>query len=226
MRRRNASFDNKRVFPQIPVVDYSRAIVCATNEEADAVNSSVIDTITGGDGCVTYRSIDSAEETVQQYPMEFLNSLNPSGLPPHQITLTKSAPIILIRNLNPKQGLLNGTRLSVVNLGRRVIEAKIETGNCKNTVVFIPRITLAPSDTTLPFVLRRRQFPIRLAYAMTINKSQGQTFSFIGIDLRTPVFSHGQLYVALSRVGSFRNMAILTEKDEEEYRATNVVFSV
>ncbi|KAG5562049.1 hypothetical protein RHGRI_004931 [Rhododendron griersonianum] len=47
--------------------------------------------------------------------------------------------------------------------------------------------------------MTRRQFSIRLPYAMTINKSQGQSIKFVGVDLHTTMFSHGQLYVALSR---------------------------
>jgi ATP-dependent DNA helicase PIF1 len=60
--------------------------------------------------------------------------------------------------------------------------------------VFIPtRITMIPSDSGLPFDFKRRQFPVKPAYAMTINKSQGQTLTFVGINLTRPVFSHGQL---------------------------------
>ena len=69
----------------------------------------------------------------------------------------------------------------------------------RNNIVFIPRIDLAPSDINLPFIIKRRQFPIIPAYAMTINKAQGQTFEHVGIFLAEPVFAHGQLYVALSR---------------------------
>ena len=62
--------------------------------------------------------------------------------------------------------------------------------------VLIPRLQLAPSDTDMPFVLSRCQFPLRLAYSMTINKAQGLTFSKVGIDMQRPCFSRGQLYVA------------------------------
>lgn len=153
------------------------------------------------DSCEIYLSADSVQDPSQTfiYPTEFLNSLTPSGLPPpHSLFLKKYSPIILIRNLNPKEGLLNGTKLAVINLGRRIIEAKIMTGKHSGKLVFLPRITLTPSDSGLPFQLQRRQFPVRPAFAMTINKCQGQTLEYVGIDLTQPIFTHGQLYVALS----------------------------
>ena len=110
---------------------------------------------------------------------------------------------MLLRNLNVHSGLCNGTRLIVKELHDNLIVA--ETITIKQTVL-IPRIKLAPSDINLPFVLERRQFPVRLAYSMTINKAQGQTFDKVGIYLPAPVFSHGQLYVALSRAKSFKDI--------------------
>ena len=83
----------------------------------------------------------------------------------------------------------------------RVLETQLIGGDHDGDIAFIPRITLTPSTTSNPgvtFMLRRRQFPVRLAFAMTINKSQGQSAKYIGLDLRCPVFAHGQLYVALS----------------------------
>jgi ATP-dependent DNA helicase PIF1 len=105
-------------------------------------------------------------------------------------------PIMLLRNLNQSEGLCNGTRLIITLLGDLVLEAKIITGIHSGKIVLIPRICLPLKNYKLPFVLERRQFPVKVCYAMTINKSQGQTLTNVGIYLRRPVFTHGQLYVA------------------------------
>lgn len=76
------------------------------------------------------------------------------------------------------------------------IDCEVATGSNKGNRILIPRISLTPSDTFMPFKLHRRQFPIRLSFAMTINKSQGQTFDRLELFLPQPVFSHGQRYVA------------------------------
>jgi len=76
------------------------------------------------------------------------------------------------------------------------LDAEILTGACKGTKVFVPRIKLAPSDAKLAFILERIQFPIRVSYSMTINKSGGQTFDKSELYLRSQVFSYGQLHVA------------------------------
>ena len=67
-----------------------------------------------------------------------------------------------------------------------------------------------PSDNAIPFVLRRRQFPLNLAFAITINKAQGQTLENTAVYLPTDVFGHGQLYVALSRSTSPSALKVYT----------------
>ena len=94
---------------------------------------------------------------------------------------------------------------------KSVITAKILTGSHCNVVTMIPRINLCPSETKFPFNFTRRQFPLRLAYAMTINKSQGQSIKKIGIYLPQPLFSHGQLYVAFSRAENPDNIKVFVE---------------
>ena len=63
----------------------------------------------------------------------------------------------------------------------------------------IPRVPITPSDTGRPFSFRRDQLPLSHGFAITINKSQGQSFGRIGIYAPTLLFTHGQLYVILSR---------------------------
>jgi ATP-dependent exoDNAse (exonuclease V) alpha subunit len=64
----------------------------------------------------------------------------------------------------------------------------------------------------------RNQFPIIPAFAMTINKSQGQSFKKVGISLANPVFAHGQLYVALSRTRIKSGIKIFVKESELQGR--------
>uniref|UniRef100_A0A0D3DNQ0 ATP-dependent DNA helicase n=1 Tax=Brassica oleracea var. oleracea TaxID=109376 RepID=A0A0D3DNQ0_BRAOL len=79
-------------------------------------------------------------------------------------------------------------------------------------------------ETKLPFTLCRRQFPIRLCYAMTINKSQGQSSKEVILYLPNPVFYHGQLYVALSRVTSKAGSTIIKGEDSHQLKVKNIVY--
>ncbi|XP_056848907.1 uncharacterized protein LOC130499037 [Raphanus sativus] len=125
---------------------------------------------------------------------EFLNSVRVAGMPRHNLKLKVGAPIMCLRNLDLVDGLCNGTRLIVTQLLPHVIEGRIITGNSiTGDKVWIPRMYVSPPDTKFPFRMRRRQFPVTLAFAVTINKSQGQTFGSVGLFLPRPVFSHGRM---------------------------------
>jgi ATP-dependent DNA helicase PIF1 len=108
-------------------------------------------------------------------------------------------------------------------LGQRVIEGEIIIGNIVGKRVFIPHIIMSPSGTDWPFVLCRCQFPVRVAFAMTINKSQGQTLNNVGVYLLSLVFYHGQMYVAISQVTSNANIKIFSDQGPNEYMQ-NVVY--
>ncbi|KAG3047226.1 hypothetical protein PI125_g26874 [Phytophthora idaei] len=125
---------------------------------------------------------------------------------------------MMMRNLNPDLGLCNGTRLRIVEINPHVTHVTIMTGERQGQHVLIPRIVfISDGDSReFPFHLRRKQFSVQPAFAMTINKAQGQTEQNLGLYLSTPCFSHGQLYVALSRVTSRSKFKALIEYPELE----------
>ena len=179
-----------------------RAILAPKNDSVNVINIQIQQQLPGED--ISYKSIDTVVDIDQavQYPTEFLNSLEPPGMPPHRLVLKIGSSIMLLRNLDAPR-LCNGTRLCVKSLMSHVIEATVLIGFAKGEDVFIPRIPMVPNN--MPFEFKRLQFPVRLAFAMPINKAQGQSLKFAGINLGNPCFSHGQLYVACSRVGTGKN---------------------
>uniref|UniRef100_K3XS22 DNA helicase Pif1-like 2B domain-containing protein n=1 Tax=Setaria italica TaxID=4555 RepID=K3XS22_SETIT len=170
------------VFPNLDVnctsVAYmrERAILSTRNEHADAVNALMIERFPGSK--MVYYSFDSVEDDPRNnYPLDFLNSITPNGLPPHGLTIKKNCPVILLRNLDPHNGLCNGTRLIVRGFQKNSIDAEIVNGQHVGERVFIPRIPRYPSeDLSLLFKFKHKQFPIRLSFVMTINKAQGQKY--------------------------------------------------
>ena len=126
-----------------------------------------------------------------------------------------------------QEGLCNGTHLLVQRvINERLVEAKIASpGKHHGNIVYIPRIQLDAEKQLFPFEWSRRQFPVRVAFAMTIHKAQGQTLERVRVYLPSPCFSHGQLYVAASRVGHPDHIRFAVDRDENgERRTRNVVY--
>jgi ATP-dependent DNA helicase PIF1 len=195
-----------------------RCILCSTNESVNNINHSITQKMNvQHNELYNFVAINTIQcdndEKKQEYTQEFLDSLHFSGLPPTTLTIAIGFPIILLRNFDRTKGLMNGTRLVVTRVGRFTIEAEIAFGAKKGTKVILPKLKLIQNDRSIiPFDYSRTQFPINLCFAMTVNKSQGQTLPLVGVDLlESHTFSHGQLYVALSRVKHPSHIKILSK---------------
>ena len=161
---------------------YNRAIICPTNADVNDINKVMLDKLPGDEQ--KFYSIDQVNDQDARAPMEIVNKLNPQGMPLHEISLKIGAVIMLLRNLNPAEGHCNGTRYVITNMAKYVIEAVIPEGLHKGKVLYIPRIYNTPPKNFTPN-MTRIQFPIKLAFAITSNKSQGQSLESIGIFLRS-----------------------------------------
>nr|XP_027062743.1 uncharacterized protein LOC113689113 [Coffea arabica] len=223
-------FPDLQLYSKDPYRMINRCILAPKNSSVDELNELLINKFPGN--VQIYISSDRIVEQHHQGDYEdFLNSQNPKGLPPHKLLLKENCPIMLLRNLNPNEGLCNGTRLICRELSLNIISAEIVFGIHAGKIVFIPKIPLQTSDNErngIPFI--RTQFPVRLCFALTINRAQGQTLDYVGLYLRELVFSHGQLYVALSRARTAADLKVLLipgtfDEKKIDCRTRNIVFN-
>ncbi|KAG5564858.1 hypothetical protein RHGRI_000901 [Rhododendron griersonianum] len=139
------------------------AILTPKNQAVDEINETMLSKFPGKEHI--YLSFDETTDPTQQgLYIDFLNSITPQGMPCHCLRLKKNSPILLLRNINPSQGLCNGTRLICKEFTSHLITAKIAVGERKGDTVFIPRIPLQPNDIQhYPVPFTRRQFPVQMA---------------------------------------------------------------
>ena len=187
-----------------------RVILTPLNDTCLRVNEHIVSNVLQGE-LHEYFSVDGPlenieplearpAESISEFDLAFINKITPPGMPPHNLRLKRGTVCYICRNINLPKTLANGRRVMVVNMMANCVAVQLLDAPRQGEIEFLPRIDfLVQGEPRTPFAFRRRQFPLVLAFAMTINKAQGQTFDKVGLFLPDPVFSHGHLYVALSR---------------------------
>ena len=202
----------------------SSGIFCPRNDDSFEINQICLKKLPGESKTyLSYDRVEDEEDCTAQ--TELLNSRRPNGFPDHNLVLKVGAPIMLLRNL--QCGLVNGTRLAVKAMHSRVLECEVMVGNRKGEIVFIPRIPIYDRSNEFPWTMIRVQFPVRVCFAMTIHKGQGQSMTRVGVYIPRPMFAHGQLYVGLSRAVLALGLKVFIDaakKSEKTNLVKNVVY--
>lgn len=182
-----------------------RAILAPTNRQIDSYNADVISMVNGHQqtylAADSIKEVDDADLHTPDSLLDYALQRSIPGFPSHTLTVKTNGVYRLLRNFSLDRGLVKNARAVVTGTGQRLISVKLiddHTGMGDDDIL-IPRISFTevlPSKHTL----LRRQFPLAPAYATTFNSCQGLTLERVGIDLTRPVFSHGQLYTACSRI--------------------------
>jgi len=145
----------------------NRAILTTKNSIVEKINDYMLDMVPGEEK--VYLSCDSpihrnlnSDHIDDVHTPEFLNTITASGLPNHKLGLKVGVPLMLLRNIDTRYGLCNGTRLVIIRMGRYVIEGRVISRTNVGDQVFVSRLSLSHSDVRIPFKFQRRQFPLTI----------------------------------------------------------------
>jgi hypothetical protein len=225
----------------------TRAIIAPLHVDVNAINECAIAAYPGQARVMkSYDTVYGEQERDPSSPFSFsdaepvhLNALDPSGFPKHKLVIKMGMPMVITRNISPAHGLCNGTRVSVVGISPRAIDVikmedveldshdatpRVRSFGSPPPVYTISRIKFISTEGEYAFQMQRIQFPLAPAFATTIHKSQGATYDHVVVYFGSGcVFTHGQLYVALSRVTNPDNLRVALPHDASSDVLTNIV---
>ena len=242
LQHANSKFDLIQfTFPQNVITDptlcISRCILAPMNSQVDEYNSAILNLLPSDPRL--FCAADSLEEhtdasiesegNILPTPdavLDYVSRIRPNGMPDHTLLIKLGGVYRLLRNFSVDRGLVKNTRVVITGVGQKLITVQllksingISFSNHED--ILLPCITFKES---LPsgHTLLRKQFPLAPAYASTFHSCQGLTLDYVGIDLTQPVFTHGQLYTALSQVRNRNNIMVLLPDGQQT--TTNVTY--
>jgi ATP-dependent DNA helicase PIF1 len=189
--------------------DANAMVLTLTLDDADTINTYCIEK------CAGYcREVHAADVFVNcrhpdMYPPEVVASMRMPGVPPSCLQMKLGGRYMIIKNIS--KDMFNGVRCVLVAFaGSKCVFVRLISGPAAGTTTIVPScvFNISPEQSGLPFNIRRRQFPMILSYAVTVHKAQGQTLVKVGLYMTTAIFTHGQLYTALSRTRGWCNIVI------------------
>jgi len=225
-----------------PTACLGRCILAPTNLQVDLYNAAVLNLLSSP-SC-QYHAADSLEEHTEAAEeanadsdinsplpnpgaiLDYLRYQRPNGVPDYSLTVKVGGVYRLLRNLSIDQGLVKNARVVVVGTGSKLVTVRLlqgtQTPGTNPSDILLPRITFK-EQLRSGHTFCRRQFPLAPAYASTFHSCQGLTLDCVGVDLTQDVFTHGQLYTALSRI-RHRSDAIVRLPTSEYSTTTNVTY--
>ena len=237
------SFVYDEAILQNPKACLRRCILAPTNAQVDRYNTAVLDLLSSttrryhaADSLEEHTEVmdglcpDSSEHSPLPNPdavLDYVRHQRPNGMPDYSLTVKIGGIYRLLRNFSIELGLVKNARVEVIGVGSKIITIRVlqgpETSRMDIDEVLLPRITFK-GKLHSGHTLCRRQFPLAPAYASTFHSCQGLTLDCIGVDLTQDVFTHGQLYTALSRIRHRRD-AIVRLCTEEDLTTKNVTYT-
>ena len=230
----------QRIFGDDMMDTDGAAILAATNAQVQEWNDEISELRAGEAGKRSYLAHNfignrEAERSDASDPFaseiedsEFLATTGDNGVPQHNLTLRVGDICFVLRTINKSAGLVTNARVRILSLGVHRIKVTILNSAAENDGVDItadiPRIRFTYRLGTGDLEITRKQFPLSLGYAITINKAQGQTLRRVLLDLTTQPFTHGHLYVACSRTRNSSSFYAYVRDRAAPLHACNVVY--
>jgi hypothetical protein len=190
-------------------------ILALTLETCAFVNDLCFDKLPGELTCMPASDSYVDCNDLDDFPHDYIESLDMKGAPPWNLKMKVGAKYMCIRNLDLKRGIVNGTMLKLIRIGRHTAQFEILTGKAIGCIdIFTKAVfSITPEASGLPFTVVRKQYPIIPAYCLSVHKAQGQSLKCVGLIFESDPFTHGQLYVALSRVAGWHKVFTMFQGD-------------